>query len=607
MRFKVPFLGYALAGIAFLLPSILLTAFLPFLINAQPIRAKLMREIGSWAGGEAKVAGSISVRDFFSLSVEAQNVEIGRFKGAAPIEGMRAERVVARIAWFNLLLGNFNFDKIKISNAVITVRANGPGDAVKLLSDLISTPRDTPFDAFYLEKALVALRKDARKPYRRLEVRSALAYTSKSGHRLNTSAHVVWKNRFAGVTMRSAFRASPASRLPWRIAFDSDLLTASFDGEAALTGPADAEGVLNFRSPDPVAASDWLEVDIGPGAIARPVSASGDFTLFPDQMTLTSAEISIGDQTAKAALTLKRGKDVPRLEGVLAFEHLDAAALLPARDESAPKLPAAPFRIPIESDLRISSKTASWSGIEAGPLALAVASRPERLTAEVAELGFLGGDVRGHIALDMTGALPRATARLTGESLDAAAVLRLVKQQDWLSGEADINVEAETNFDDPSQIADQMIARARVNFPEGGQMRLDIPRLATSVLGETTGWDALDLTSAAFDRLRFDMTLREGQISFANVALATAGRQLNGRGEIDLAGRSLDWRFNFLPTEELARDVPTTHGKDANAAGPQLSIKGPWARPTIHRDSGPSSMLQGGDHAAGLELSVSRR
>jgi uncharacterized protein involved in outer membrane biogenesis len=374
-----------------------------------------------------------------------------------------------------------------------------------------------------------------------------------------------------------------------------------------LAGPADADGTLDFRSPDLAAASRWLEVDMSPIAIARSVSASGDFTVSPEQITLIGGEISVAGQVAQTALTVKRGGKVPRVEGVLAFNALDVTPLLAAPREAPAATPATPFRIPLESDLRVSARTLSWNGIEAGPIAMTVAAKPEELNAEIAELGFQGGDMRGHIGLDMTGAVPRATARLTGESVDAAGFLRLAGQRDWLTGEADVNVEAEANFEAPSQIPGRLVARARVNFPEGGEMRLDIPRLATSAPGETSGWDVLDLTSAAFERLRFDVTLREGQISFANVLLAAAGQQLNGRGEIDLAGRSLDWRFLVQPTSETGRDGRTAPVKDASVTGSRLSIKGPWANPTIRRDSAASVQMKIGDHEAGLEVSLSRR
>jgi AsmA protein len=605
MRLKVPFLGYALAGIAFLLPSILLTAFLPFLINAQPFRAKLVRELGNWTGGEVKVAGAISVRDLFSLSVEAQNVEIGRFKTKAPIEGIKAERVVARIAWFNLLSGNFNFDKVKVHRAVVRMLGDGPTDTAGLLAAVVFSRPDTPFDAFQLDRTLVALRSLPGKPYRRLKVESAIANTSKSGRQLNASAAVLWKDLPAKVSMRVAFGAQPTARLPLRVSLESDLLSAGFSGEATLGGPIDAEGTVTLRAPHLAAAAQWLEVDFGPAAIPGAVAVSGDVTASADQVTLTSAEISIAGQAAKAALTLKQGSKLPRLEGVLALERFDPAPLLDtwaqARDG------AGSLRIPVESDLRISAKTVAWNGIEAGPAALAVTSRPERITAEIAELGFLGGEMRGHLALDVTAKRPRVSARLTGESLDAAGFLSLTRQRDWLSGQADVNVEAESTFDHPSDISQNVVARARVNFPEGGQMRLDIPRIATSALGESSGWDALDLTSAAFDRLRFDVTLRQGQISFANLVLAAAGRQLNGRGDIDLASRSLDWRLNLLPSADGALVAPAASDKETGAGASRLSIKGPWNSPTIRKEMSPASLLKSSGDKAGLEVSLSGR
>ena len=140
-------------------------------------------------------------------------------------------------------------------------------------------------------------------------------------------------------------------------------------------------------------------------------------------------------------------------------------------------------------------------------------------------------------------------------------------------------------------------------------MRLDIPRLATTTTSESDGWGTFDFTNAAFDKLRFEMTLREGQLGFANVVLGAAGRQVNGRGEIDLAARSLDWRFTFAPgTASEGRAV--AGGQVDKPQTSRLSIKGPSIRPVIRSgDAGrDSSMLTTRTQAASaLELLTPRR
>jgi AsmA protein len=606
MRLKVPFLRYALAGVAFLLPSIVFAAVLPFLVNAQPVRAKLLRELGAWTGADVKLAGAISVKDFFSLSVEARDLEIRGFRGLPSIESMKAEKIVARIAWFNLLSGRFDFDKIKISGAIFRMRASGLREAGMLAADLLSSRRETPFDAMLLDDSLIALRAGDRKPYRRLEVKNLVARTANAGRRLITSASLAWKGQPFRLTARTIFGTG---RSPLRMELASGLMAGAFDGEAAL-GSGEAEGAFSLVAPDLAKAADWLELGVDPGALGQNASLSGGLAVSPEEITLTSAEIALAGQTAQTALTLKRGGAMPRLEGVLAFDRLDLTGMFTgeARPAGGSTVPPTPVERLIETDLRISAKTLAWNGREAGAAALVVTSTPERLSVDIAELMFLGGEVRGHVALDSVGRARRAVARLSAEGVDAAEFLGMADQRGWLGGKADVKVEAEAAWDDPSKIDDMLTARARVNFPEGGQIHFDVPKLVRPALSPGSGWSGVDFANAVFERLRFDVSFGQGQISFANVMLSAPGFNVNGRGEIDLTAKSLDWGLTLLPRNG-ERESAAADASAETASGSRLSIKGPWAAPIIRSQAASSSLSPDANNraAAALELSVSGR
>jgi AsmA protein len=607
MRLKVPFLGYVLAGIAFLLPSVVLAAMLPFLINSQPIKAKLTRTLSEWTGAEVKLSGSMAVEDFFSLSVEARDVEIGSFKGLELIEGMRAERLVARIAWFDLLSGGFDFDKVWVSGAVVKARAAGPDEVAAALAEVVAGPSQTPFAAFQLEDGLLALRSAPRKPYRRLEVGRAKLRTAKGGQHLVGSANLVWKGQAVTLSLRSPFRSEPGAKLPVEIRAAGPLLSAQFKGYV-LPGPAGAaEGDVVLRSPAFGQAAAWLGLGSVPGLPGGDVALSGAVAMTSQTLSLTSGAVTIGGQSAQASLTLERDDPLPRLEGALAFNGLDLKALMAGQSLADGVTTASAQSAMAEMDLRLSAKAVTWGGIETGPAALTLTARPSRLSAEIAELVLLGGELRGLVALEMAGPMARASARLSAEGVDAARLLRLADQRDWLSGAADLNVEAEAHWNDPAEITETLTAHARVNFPEGGQMRLDIPRLASSpALGGSGGWGDFEFTSAAFEHLRFDMALRDGQLSFSNLALTAAGRQVKGRGEIDLGARSLDWRFTLAPRTATGQDG--LHGTVEDASGPALSIQGPWTRPVIrHRSSSGSHVRPDAHSAAALEIRPRQR
>lgn len=601
MRLKVPFFGYVLAGIAFILPSIVLVAIMPFLVNATPIRAKLLREIAAWTGAEVKVAGAISVQNLFSLSVEARDVEIGQFKKMEMVAGMKAKRVVARIAWFNLLSGTFNFDKIKIDGGVFKLHGERAHDHAALLAGLVAGPSDSPFAALLIDDSLVAMRDAARKPYRRLRIKDVVARTAKAERRLVLSAHVVWNDKPVSLHLRSAFRPAAGARIPLQAQISSDLLKGEFRGEALIADWPQGEGTVSLSSPDLAAAAKWLGVKPPPALLAGRIDVNGTLAASEDEIGLTASEAVFAGQTAQAALAFKRNTAAPRLEGALAFDALDVKAILSSMqppgstDDGSQAIASL-----VETDLRVSAKTLSWDDVQTGPAALTVTARPERIAIDIAELILLGGEIRGQIGMEAAGPYIRASARLTAEDVDADQLLALAAQRDWLRGDASINIEAEAAWSDLEEIRDRIRAKARVIFPDGGQTRLNLPRLATAP-AETDGWGMLETPSAAFDSLRFDTTLQEGRISFANLTLSAEGREVSGRGEIDLANRSLDWRFT-LPREADAVKKGSGNKSDA-AIGYGLSIRGPWARPTIRSGSTSGGFPAGkARSAASLEV-----
>lgn len=607
MRFKVPFLRFALAVFAFLLPTAVLAAILPFLVNAAPIRAKLMREIGSWSGGEARIAGAVSIQDFFSLSVEARDVEIGQLRRVPAVEALKAERVVARIAWTDLLLGNIEFDKIKIHGALFKIRAGGIDDLRRLYADLVSGPKDKPFAALQLSDSLIAIRPAARRPFRRLRVEGAVARGVKGGRFLSGSARVAWKGEVASLSMRSAFHVPADRRGAMRVQIASAPLTVRFDGEAGLGDVPDLSGELAMQAPNLAEAARWAGFALDEGTLETPAAIAGPFTLIGDGMSITSRSITLAGQTAQAALTFKPAGDVPRLEGSLAFERVDLKALLAGiGGENLGQ--GLLQRQPLGIDLRVSASAAAWDGLEVGETAIALTGdAPRRMNLEIAQVNLLGGEVRGQIGLEQAGPFTRASARLTGETLDAAAVLRLTGQREWLAGAADVNVEAEAVWTDPAAIMEGLTAKARVHFPEGGQLSLDIPRLAATAPGEHDGWGSFAFDGAAFDALRFEATLREGRIAFSEVLLASNGRGVSGGGEIDLASQSMDWQLLLAPESDADRDGQAA--ATPSATGPRLSIRGPWTRPVIRSGevSGNSMLTRPRKEAVALEISPAER
>jgi hypothetical protein len=126
-----------------------------------------------------------------------------------------------------------------------------------------------------------------------------------------------------------------------------------------------------------------------------------------------------------------------------------------------------------------------------------------------------------------------------------------------------------------------------VAITEGGQIRLDIPRLAESISGAAgisggtlNGWDGVDFTRADFNELRFKLILRNGMLTCDNVELSSANDIVKGAGLIDLPKGSLDWLFSVSPLG-ADKNLLRTFGRSNVAFQPGLAVKGSVKHPTF--------------------------
>jgi hypothetical protein len=292
----------------------------------------------------------------------------------------------------------------------------------------------------------------------------------------------------------------------------------------------------------------------------------------PDRLSLHSAKITYDEKALSADLTLKLDKIKPHLEGSLAFMELDLKRAL----GKTPLTTVQNVVNLIETDLRLSTNTLSWDTFKTGTAAFTLNSKGGHITAEIADLEFLDGAVRGHLRLILTDTLPRMQMRLTAENINAAEFLALLHQGDWLTGQANADIEANLHWGSQG-ILKGSTADIKVDFPEGGQIRLDIPRLAKSAASVLNGWDGVDYAHAVFQELRFLLTLRNGQLRYRNLELVASDTLVNGSGAVDLFKQTLDLRFNVSP---LGESAPSKQDTSSN-----LSITGGWFHPTIRTRS----------------------
>ncbi|NJM34236.1 MAG: AsmA family protein, partial [Rhodomicrobium sp.] len=449
MRLKAPFFGILLALAGFLLPSIVFVAVLPSLINAEPVKKRLIDELRSWTGSDIHIAGPVSIDNFFSLTVNLRNVEFKGFEGVAKFKSLKAGEIVARIAWTNLLIGRFDFDKIKIYDATAHLGRISEGELVGALQKTLIGPHKVPFSAFVIDDCIVKAETDGGAERTLMQVRKTVAEYRPSDGRISLSGLLTWRDEpvFVDALTFAAPAGGPAESMPLQLDINGRLLTANFKGEANFIGSWAASGALKAKTPDTLALATWLGIEDGPALPLRG-EITGALELTGDSIGLQSAAIALDGQQAYGDLILARAAKAPKIEGSLAFESLDLRRLWglasgPAPSSANEQAFWTGLLRRAALDLRLSAAEMRWDGLTMKDAALTVSGNSGLLAADLADLALFGGSIIGHIQLDLRAEPAKLRVRITGDNLEAAELLAAGAKGDWLYGKADVNMEGE--------------------------------------------------------------------------------------------------------------------------------------------------------------------
>ncbi|MEJ2125158.1 MAG: AsmA-like C-terminal region-containing protein [Alphaproteobacteria bacterium] len=603
MRLKIPFFSFAIAIAGIFFTASVFAVFIPHIVDSEPVRARLLKELHKWTGGDVTLTGPVTVSSFFSVAVEAQDLHIDRPKKLSRITSISAGKIVARLSWMALIKGEVDFDKVKIQNAEIGMKSADTRETLNAMLNVLSAPRRAPFGTLRIDDSILTFHASPEHPGRRVNIESVILSYRSSGSRISVNGDLLCQGQQLGLSLSATTPSQPqngnSKRTPISLQVKAPLLDARFDGEVDFSRQWNATGSIDAQTPDMAKLSTWLggvSNSIPPEAL----SVKASLKVANKEINLQDAEFSLGAQTATGNLNIAfqtpqpgeeapgigaagsetPGASGPEVEGSLAFSslHLDSFFTNGTRPPQAIRSIASDFS---QVDLRISADSLRWQNFETGEAAFTLSARSGVISLEVAELVFLDGSARGQIVADTSVDPIQVQARLSVEELNANSLLAILKQRDWLTGRANADIEAEMVWGGARPFWETAEARVSVAFTDGGQIRLDIPRLADTVTGSAlNGWDGIDFTSADFNELRFKLILRNGLLTCDNVELSSADDIVNGTGSIDFPKGSLNWRFSVSPRAP-GDDFTRTIRRSSVGFRPGLSIKGAIMHPTF--------------------------
>lgn len=581
MRFKVLFYRFLFAIAGFLLPLVFLAGAAPYVINAAPVKKRLIEELRSWTGSHVELKGPVAIESFFSLSLNARHVEFNAFKRLPQLKSLKAEEIVARIAWMDLFAGRLDFDKIKINRAEIEARALDREDRLTAAETLLAISRDVQFDAFILQDSEILIKQPGNQASQKQYLDYLLITLNPSNQDIEVSTRI---GNPAQISFEARIRAGalrePGAVLPLELELGSPYVNASFRGTAKIDEDWHALGDISVSLQDPSHFGKWLDQPYL-DELRLPVSASGRADITKNRIIFNEAHFSIAEQNAAGEFDLSLGAS-PKLLGSAAFETFDLAPFIQTGapgeqtaiiDSDILNKVLADMRL----DLRLSAESLRFQDIEAGKTAFTLLGQNGHFSTEIAHMAVVGGSVFGHAEFYMNGSEPRLKTRLTGENLDISRLQTIADITPWLSGEIDGNIEASASGADIGELLGNAVISGKASMSDGGQIRLDLNRLTSMKKDEEQqGWDGIDGVWSDFEVLRFAFAQDHDMFRLSNIAVVRADGVIKADGVINTRERKLDLRLTFAPQ--------TTSGAIAappSAIVPVLSIYGPWKAPVL--------------------------
>jgi AsmA protein len=598
-------------------------------IDGPTLREALFSRLGEWMGGEVVWRGPVSLEGVFNMRLEAENVEIKGVKRLGVTWRFKVGKLSAHLNWFDAANGQPTFSDLTLEN-------------VSAVADILPTPESGgPSLAATLGMAGLSPvfeigRAGARKtasPFTRIQILNAqTAFTSSLSGGARRRAHprlkiidmqikfgadgeqelvgtVDWRRQTFAVTAQRGAPGEKLAKAPVDLFVGGRLFTLTASGELT-SGPEQEpqfKGEAALTSSDLPATTRWLKIN--PlnklSFAADSLSVSGHVTWKENELSLSQLEAGLDGRSLSGAVSIKNRSsgqnNAGRLgvEGAIVLSDFDLNALTSfTLEEAAPGTPS--LLGEVDADLRISVNRLSAGGVSDGGAALTLLAKDGWVSADLADMAVLGGKLRGHFALDVSHPKHRLVIRATGADLDSAQFSRAISASGWLTGGANVNVEAQAEGADWPGLFRSLNGEADVTFSEGGGVGLDLVGLAggEGARRESRRASRLSWTGRGFmrfDTLRAELAIDHGRIRSKSFELATGRTTVAGRCLVDLQGQSIDWRFDIHRAPAAETDDASESddaARPAEALASSVTIKGPWLNPSI-RIGDPGAALGG--------------
>jgi AsmA protein len=308
------------------------------------------------------------------------------------------------------------------------------------------------------------------------------------------------------------------------------------------------------------------------------------------QLDDTALAGQVGADLDSVALQFRLQVDRIDADRYLAPEEAPAAAGGRAAAGAAP-----PIEIPVElirglemqGELKASS--ARFAGIDYAQLRFGLNAHAGRVRVHPSEAQMYGGRYSGDIGLDVTGATPRASFDEHVSGVDFAALFRDMFDSRRFGGRGNANAKLSAGGRDTAAMLRTLAGEVSFDVQDGAFEGVDlwyeIRRARALLKRQAPPERAAGPERTPFTAMRASGKVDHGVLANDDLIATTAYLKLRGRGTIDIAAATLDYRLEAeVPRSLNALDRNAADAADLAGLTIPVRVTGALADPKVRPD-----------------------
>lgn len=598
---------------------IVLAVVVPLVIPATVYRDQIVNAVQGATGRQLHINGPVKLKLLPNLAVEANDVAFDNMPGGTAKEMATLSKLQVGVRLFPLLGGKVQIDRFVMTDPVIHLEVGKDGRPNWQFASAEAKPAQATPETAKQTNSLRELQLgevklingtvdyfDARTNQRYaanqigatvslpgLDEKSSLdGSVTWNGKPIKLSATVDRPRTF----MSSGDASSGSSKL--NASVTSELVNLSFDGAMTAGTPSKLEGTLsvNATSVRNLATVAGTPPPIGGDGLGS-FSLKGKVVSAGPSLTFNDIALTLDAIKAGGNIAIDGSGAVPKIKGALTVGMLDlnpylarpakAAATAPGAPGPQAAVPPNPPAAPgqwsdapidvtplkgVEADLTIAATGLRYEKIEIGKSALAIALHGGKLTLALNELQLYGGNGKGQVVVDGSGAAPALALTFAVNGIQAQPLLTAAIGLDRVTGTGQLNVDLSGRGHSQRELIGALSGKGAFGFANGAIRGIDLAAMMKNAqqafLQAATG----GAQQTTFAELNGTFTAANGIIRNDDLVLKSPVVLVHGTGTVDLPHKTLDYRVE-----------PDVSVNSQDIVVP-IQIKGPWDKPSYQPD-----------------------